>query len=65
MLNGFGGVTPVMPDRWMSASMTEVKRLLQVKSGKALEAVFLTTFRSISLLAAIIPRPGSHTFRGK
>jgi hypothetical protein len=35
MLNGFGGNTPVLLNRWMSASMTEVKRLLQSKAGKA------------------------------
>jgi hypothetical protein len=36
-------------DRWMSASMTEVQRLLQRKSGKAKEAEDLL-FRSSSRL---------------
>jgi hypothetical protein len=48
----------------MSASITEVKHLLQSKAERISEAVLLTA--SIEFfLAAIIPQLGSHAFRGQ
>jgi len=63
MLNGFGGNTPVLLNRWMSASMTEVKHLLQSKAGKAQRGGVTDCFSIEFFLAAIIPQPGSHAFR--
>jgi hypothetical protein len=68
MLNGSGGETPVLPglpDRWISASMTGVKRLLQSKSGKAQRGGIADYFSIEFFLAAIIPQPGSQTFADK
>jgi len=66
MLNGSGGNTPVLLNRWMSASMTEVKRLLQIKPGKAQrEAVLLTAFRSSFFLQLLFRNPAVTLFGDK
>jgi len=50
----------------MSASMTEVKRLLQIKPGKAQrEAVLLTAFRSSFFLQLLFRNPAVTLFADK